>query len=360
MGYWMLATLLIEWRFNYVFEYITMNIHSRPLYKLAIQFLFALSFATSNVFADELKDISQLSEQGQQAAALERINAYLAANPKDPQAMFMKGIIQVEGGKRDDAIKTFTDLTAKYPNLPEPYNNLAVLYADAGEYDKAKKALETAIKTHPSYATAHENLGDIYARMASEAYDKALQLDNGNSRAQSKLSMIKDLFGTGNKVVAKAESAKTTKSGTMPSGTMPIRPADKKVEPAKAAETVKAPVDPSADDERSVTDAVGNWAKAWSSQDVDKYLASYADSFKTPKGESRKAWEQQRRERISAPKSISVELMNQNVTVVDSNNAKVTFKQSYKGAGKAIRTDKTLLLKKENGSWLIEQEVASN
>ena len=332
-----------------------MNIPNRLIYKLTIQILFALSVITSNVFADELKDISNLSDQGQQAAALERINAYLAANPKDPQAMFMKGIILVESGKRDDAIKTFTDLTSKYPNLPEPYNNLAVLYADAGEYDKAKKALETAIKTHPSYATAHENLGDIYARMASEAYDKALQLDNGNSRAQSKLSLIKDLFGTGNKMVAKVDAAKTTKTGTMP-----IRPADKKVEPAKTVEPAKAPVDTTADDERSVNDAVSNWANAWSNQDVNKYLASYANNFKTPKGESRKAWEQQRRERISAPKSISVELSNQNVTIVDNNNAKVTFKQSYKGAGKAIRTDKTLLLKKENGNWLIEQEVASN
>lgn len=355
MGYWMLATLLIEWRFNYAFEYITMNIRNRLLYKHAIQILLALSFATSTVFADELKDISQLSDQGQQAAALERVNAYLAANPKDPQAMFMKGIILVESNKRDEAIKTFIDLTTKYPNLPEPYNNLAVLYADAGEYDKAKKALETAIKTHPSYATAHENLGDIYARMASEAYDKALQLDNGNSRAQSKLSMIKDLFGTGNKVIAKADTSKSTKTGTMP-----IRPADKKMEAAKPAETAKGATDSSADEERNVTDAVGNWAKAWSSQDVDKYLASYADSFKTPKGESRKAWEQQRRERIKAPKSISVELANQNVTIVDSSNAKVTFKQSYKGAGKPIRTDKTLLLKKDNGSWLIEQEIASN
>ena len=332
-----------------------MNIPNRLIYKLTIQILFALSIVTCNVFADELKDISNLSDQGQQAAALECINAYLAANPKDPQAMFMKGIILVESGKRDDAIKTFTDLTSKYPNLPEPYNNLAVLYADAGEYDKAKKALETAIKTHPSYATAHENLGDIYARMASEAYDKALQLDNGNSRAQSKLSLIKDLFSTGNKMVAKADTAKSPKTGTMP-----IRPADKKVEPAKTVEPAKAPVDTTADDERSVNDAVSNWANAWSNQDVNKYLASYANNFKTPKGESRKAWEQQRRERISAPKSISVELSNQNVTIVDNNNAKVTFKQSYKGAGNAIRTDKTLLLKKENGNWLIEQEVASN
>src|SRR2546422_7842631 len=52
----------------------------------------------------------------------------------------------------------------------------------------------TLFRSYPSYATAHENLGDIYARMASEAYDKALQLDNGNARARGKLSLIKDLF----------------------------------------------------------------------------------------------------------------------------------------------------------------------
>ncbi|WP_020167771.1 MULTISPECIES: tetratricopeptide repeat protein [Methylotenera] len=333
-----------------------MNIRSRSLYKLVVQFLFAFSFAASYAFADELKDISQLSDQGQQAAALERVNAYLVANPKDPQALFMKGIILVESGKRDDAIKAFTDLTEKYPNLPEPYNNLAVLYADAGQYDKAKKALETAIKTHPSYATAHENLGDIYARMASEAYDKALQLDNGNTRAQSKLSLIKDLFGTGNKVAMKpTETAKPTKSGTMP-----IRPADKKVESVKPAEIDKSVEVATSDDEKNVSDAVNSWAKAWSSQDVDKYLASYATSFKPPKGENRKAWEQSRRERISKPSSINVELENEKVTIIDSNNAKATFKQTYKANGKPIRTDKTLLLKKANGIWLIDQEIASN
>lgn len=333
-----------------------MNIRNRSLSKLLIQFLLVLSFASPCAFADELKDIAQLSEKGQQTAALERVNVYLAANPKDAQALFMKGIILVESGKRDDAIKTFIDLTEKYPNLPEPYNNLAVLYADAGQFDKAKKALEMAIKTHPSYATAHENLGDIYARMASEAYDKALQLDNGNSRAQSKLLMIKDLFGTGNKVASKStEAAKSTKSGTMP-----IRPTDKKVEPAKTVEIDKSAVATVSDDEKNILESVNNWAKAWSSQDVDKYLASYADSFKTPKGENRKAWEKTRRDRISAPSSINVELSNQKVTIVDSNNAETSFRQVYKANGKPIRTDKTLLLKKANGIWLIEQEIASN
>jgi Flp pilus assembly protein TadD len=328
-----------------------MKIHHAFLLKIISPLILVLSFAAT-AHADELKDISKMAESGQQAAALERINTYLAANPKDAQAMFMKGIILAESGKREEAIRAFTDLTEKYPNLPEPYNNLAVLHADAGQYDKARKALETAIKTHPSYATAHENLGDIYARMASEAYDKALQLDGGNSRAQSKLSLIKDLFGTGNKttIAAKADT-KPAKTDTKP-----IRPADKKPEPAKAEPMASA----ASGDEQSITDAVNIWAKAWSDKNLDGYFASYADSFKPAKGESRKAWEQTRRDRISKPASINVEITNPKVTLEGADAAKMNFKQVYTAGGKPIRTNKTLLLKKVNGAWLIDQEIASN
>lgn len=328
-------------------------LHKSFLNKILASAILAISLFAMPALADELKDISQMAENGQQAQALERINTYLAANPKDAQAMFMKGIILAESGKREDAIKTFTDLTQKYPNLPEPYNNLAVLYAEGGQYDQAKKALETAIKTHPSYAIAHENLGDIYARMASEAYDKALQLDGGNSRAQSKLALIKDLFGTGNKTTVAA------KANARPS-TMPIRPADKKVEPAKPADVDKVASDTAGGDDKAISDALNNWAAAWSSKDMDKYFASYADSFKPAKGESRKNWEQTRRQRIERPSKINVEVANPKIMVEDASNAKVTFKQYYRADGKPIRTDKTLIMKKVDGAWLIDQEIASN
>ena len=333
-----------------------MRIRNHLLSKFLVQTAFVLSFVSITTFADELKDISKMAENGQQAAALERINTYLAANPKDAQAMFMKGIILAESNKRDDAIKAFTDLTEKYPNLPEPYNNLAVLYADAGQYDKAKNALETAIKTHPSYATAHENLGDIYARMASEAYDKALQLDSGNSRAQSKLAMIKDLFGNKTSVAAKpVDTSKAAKTATMP-----IRAADKKVEPVKVADAEKPKADTGTGDEKTIIEAVNSWAKAWSAKDLDKYFNSYADSFKPAKGESHKAWEQTRRDRISKPSSISVDINNPKVTLDGADSAKVNFKQSYRADGKPIRTEKTLMMKKVGGVWLIQQEIASN
>ena len=52
-----------------------------------------------------------------------------------------------------------------------------------------------AIRTNPSYATAHENLGDIYAKLASQAYNKALQLDAANATSvKPKLALIRELF----------------------------------------------------------------------------------------------------------------------------------------------------------------------
>src|SRR5258708_4897217 len=144
--------------------------------------------------ASSYEDASKLFKQGNYAEALEKVESIITANPRDARARFLKGLILTEQNKPAEAVKVFTSLTEDYPELPEPYNNLAVLYASQGQYDKARNSLEMAIRTHPSYAIAHENLGDVYAKMASEAYDKALQLDRSNAAAQTKLAMIKDLF----------------------------------------------------------------------------------------------------------------------------------------------------------------------
>src|SRR5574340_1320331 len=143
--------------------------------------------------ADDIQDANKLFKQGQHSQALDNVNGVLASKPKDAQARFLKGLILTEQGKTAEAIKTFSALTEDYPELPEPYNNLAVLYAQQRQYDKAKDALEMAIRTHPGYATAYENLGDVYARMASQAYAKALQLDSSNVGVQNKLARLRNL-----------------------------------------------------------------------------------------------------------------------------------------------------------------------
>ena len=145
--------------------------------------------------ADEYTDVSQLMRSGKTTEALAKIDQQLVTRPRDPQMRFFKGLIQRDTGKQTEAIATFTALTEEYPELPEPYNNLAVLYAAQNQFERARAALEMALKNNPRYAVAYENLGDVYARLAAEAYDKALQIDATSSASVlPKLKVVRELF----------------------------------------------------------------------------------------------------------------------------------------------------------------------
>lgn len=355
----------------------------------------ALATAAQPAFADSLQDASKLLKQGQQAQALEQIDRYLAGKPKDPQGRFLRGVILTEMGRSSEAIGVFTKLTEDYPELPEPYNNLAVIYAQQKQYEKAKQALEMAIRTHPSYATAHENLGDLYARMASQAYDRALQLDSSNASAQAKLSLIRDLMSTSPKVAAaKADTtplpakpaAEAPKPVAPPAPTViastpapapsvpapaakpeaPKAEAPKAVEAPKAAEKAQEKTDKAeskdagGNDATEINKALEAWASAWSKKDVKGYLARYAKDFKTPNGESRNDWENERSKRITKPGKISVAIENVRVTPEGGDHATVKFRQHYKSASLSSSSNKVLAMVKRDGKWLIQQERIGN
>jgi tetratricopeptide (TPR) repeat protein len=328
---------------------------------------FGVSYAAP---ADDLKEAQRLYSQGKSQPALEKVDAFLKAQPKDPQGRFLKGLVLTEQKRISDAIDVFTGLTQDYPELPEPYNNLAVLYASQGNYDKAKAALELAIHTHPSYATAHENLGDVYAQLASRAYDRALQLDKTNTSAQVKLALVKDLFVSQRGATAppkptKAEPPKPEPKVEPPKPEPAPKVADVKPEPAKVvpkAEPAKptpapvpAPPKAGTDDKGQVTAALEGWARAWSAQDVKGYLAAYAPDFEVPGGETRAAWEKQRAERIEKPKSIEVSVKVVSAQV-SGNEATAVVKQSYKSDTLKNTTTKTMKLVKSGDRWLIKQE----
>jgi tetratricopeptide (TPR) repeat protein len=309
--------------------------------------------ASLGAHADDIEDANKLFKQGHHAQALDKVNGYLANKPKDAQARFLKGLILTEQAKTAEAIKIFTSLTEDYPELPEPFNNLAVLYAGQGQYDKAKQALEMAIRTHPSYATAHENLGDIYAKMASQAYDRALQLDRSNTATQTKLAMIQELFADGSH--GNETSAHNTASPSKAEGIVPV------TAPASKPDAQPEPLPGSSserDEGNKAQETVIAWAAAWSAKNVDSYLSFYADDFKTPAGETREAWEAARRERINAPKFIRVDVRILSTQFIDSNHATVKFHQSYKSSQLKSSGNKTLMLVKTGGKWLIQEERA--
>ena len=351
-----------------------------------------LSVSGAALSADaSLPEVQKLIKQGQFPQALTQADAYVATHPKDAQGRFLKGLILTELNRGPEAIVVFTKLTEDYPELPEPYNNLAVLYAQQKQYDKARSALEMAIRTHPSYAVAHENLGDVYAKLASQAYDKALQLDSSNTAAQSKLSLIRELITTrpsGKPAATAAAPAAAPAPAPAPVAAAPTpapapaavpakpaaepakvtvvdskssaaaRPAvEKAAEPAKVEKNDKhpAPAAKSDGDEASVTKVVNAWASAWSRKDVKGYLSYYASEFQVPGGASRKAWENERASRIDKPGKLQVAVSDITVNL-NGDKATVRFKQHYTSASLKSSTAKTLVLIRSGSKWLIQQE----
>ena len=331
-----------------------MNNFSAPRPTLAALFT-ALAVASFAALADDVQDASKLLKSGQPQQALERVNKVLAAKPKDAQARFLKGLIFAEQGNTKDAIDVFLALTKDYPDLPEPYNNLAVIYASQGQYDKARGALEQSIRTHPSYATAYENLGDVYAKLASQAYDKALQIDSTNPAAKNKLALVRELVGGASATVVAAAPAAASKPVAVAAATTaepakpgPDKPAAEKPAPARSGNA-------------EVLETLNAWAKAWSAKDVDGYLAFYDKEFKAPGGESRTDWEKARRQRIGAPKTIAVTIEGPRVSVGADGKASVTFRQGYRSdVLKSTSATKTIVFAKTDGRWLIQQERVGN
>jgi len=182
------------------------DLFRRPLSLLPASLLLVALLGAPAVHADEYTDVNRLISARQFPQALASADRYLAAKPRDPQMRFLKGVIQSETAQTAEAMETFAQLNRDYPELPEPYNNLAVLYAGQGQFDKARDSLEMAVKLNPRYATAHENLGDIHARLASQSYSRALQLNAANAALPPKLALVNQLLTPAAKAAAPAKA----------------------------------------------------------------------------------------------------------------------------------------------------------
>ncbi|MDH3588388.1 MAG: tetratricopeptide repeat protein [Gammaproteobacteria bacterium] len=348
--------------------------------------VFSLLFLSPVAQAD-LARAQSLFQQGRTGEALAEVDRLLADSPDDAETRFLQGIIYADLGRSEQAIEVFASLTHDFPELPEPYNNLAVLFAEQGEFEKARDSLMAAIQTHPSYSTAHENLGDLYAKMAGIAYDRALEEDRSNQSARLKLSAVNGLFSAprtlGEPAVTQvAQNTPETKpvvSGAdiVESEPIPVTiPAaaqttpEPEPEPAQepepettvamattqpAAEPVPSQTSSAADDIRS---AIRAWAVAWAGKDVDGYVDAYASSFRPANGAPRATWVAYRRDRLSKPNFIQVDVGDIEVEMLGADRARATFVQGYRSDTYRDQVIKTLNMSRSTAGWQITSEVS--
>ena len=101
-----------------------------------------------------------------------------------------------------------------------------------------------------------------------------------------------------------------------------------------------------------------DWANAWSAKDIDLYLSKYAQDFKTPNGDAFSLWQTSRRQKISSQGMILVEIEDLKLSMKTENSARIQFKQKYTSDKLTEISNKSLVVIKIDGRWLIQEEIS--
>ncbi|MCB1034692.1 MAG: PilZ domain-containing protein [Acidobacteria bacterium] len=102
------------------------------------------------------------------------------------------------------------------------------------------------------------------------------------------------------------------------------------------------------------------WARAWSRQEVDAYLDFYARDFSPSRGLSGPQWRRQRRDRLSQPSFIEVEVKELRVDSVRSDRIRTRFVQFYRSDSFSDTDLKVLEWEFEGDGWKIVLEQVEN
>jgi tetratricopeptide (TPR) repeat protein len=88
----------------------------------------------------------------------------LSRDSHNPEAMLLKGRLELEQGELAKAIKDFESMTRNFPQRPVAYYELAKAQTVGNVFDKATANLNQALKLNPNYADATLLLAEIQVR----------------------------------------------------------------------------------------------------------------------------------------------------------------------------------------------------
>lgn len=310
-------------------------------------------FLPALALAADLGHARDLLNQAQYEAAALEANRYLAEHPGDTQARFIRGLALARAGRVDAAIRLFQALADEYPELAEPRNNLGVLYARQGRFELARAALVKAVEINPRHGPAQENLGDVYLALARNAFEKASGIEKDNRVVREKRERLQALLNA-----PRGDEYADTPNAPAQAGAPEPEAGQAATPEATPAATFQDKLGggSAGPENEQIRAAALAWASAWSSQDVTAYLNAYSEAFRPVSGQSRTVWARERRNRVSSPRSIDVDLSDTRVDALGDGQHIISFMQRYRSDSYQDRERKALLMRQENGAWKILRE----
>jgi tetratricopeptide (TPR) repeat protein len=110
-------------------------------------------------------------------------------------ALYQRGVQQMEQSKLREAVATFTDIIKKKPAFAEGWNKRATLYFMLGELDLSLKDCDEVVKRNPKHFGALSGYGQIYLQRgeperALDYFERALKI---NPNLTGLISAVKQL-----------------------------------------------------------------------------------------------------------------------------------------------------------------------
>lgn len=130
------------------------------------------------VYGDEPKlqlfKIKLMMVRGKQQEALAILDANLDKNLDNPTFLFTYSMLQLQGNKKDKALKSANALIALFPDEANFLNLKAGILVRLNRLNEAQELIEKALKNDPTLFPAKFNLASIYSRKRN--YERSNQL----------------------------------------------------------------------------------------------------------------------------------------------------------------------------------------
>ena len=276
----------------------------------------------------------------------------------------------VTARQRSEELKRFENLAADTVGMfrrqfnigrrswPEVMNSLQDLYSAKNQYIEAK--YQTMVARMKLAFMIGEM--DEYTRVADTSADNAKIQPSVAAEpvATTAVTPVNEAAVSDTALVPQSSSLDSSEIST-PADSKPVAlpvtntPLAAEATAAGSSESLKQTPIKEVSPVVAVNARIKHWVQAWSSHNVEAYLASYAPDFIAEGGKARVDWARERTLKVSTKSQLKIDLLHPKVSVMGS-DARVSFRQVYSEKGKSIRTNKTIFLHKYDDNWLIVRE----
>jgi len=113
-------------------------------------------------------------------------------------ALFKVGVEQMNQGRTEAAIDTFTEIIRRKPDFAEGWNKRATIYFLVGDYDKSLADCDEVIKRNPHHWGALSGYGQIYMQLdrpedALTYFQRALAVNPNLQNVENMIQQLKQV-----------------------------------------------------------------------------------------------------------------------------------------------------------------------